>query len=122
MLGWEFFVHIATERVPGQPHTDRALANWMTGLGGTDWIDTLVTTGAATDLGGNGGYPCRYSLTAAEFLKAVKDGVPKHKGPDVFSTKYVVRGGWIGEAIIDLERLHALPPDTMLEVEAWDQS
>jgi hypothetical protein len=75
----------------------------------------------ATDLGGNG-YPKRYTLTASVFAAALKDGIPKHKGPDVFGDDYLLLGVWTGNATIDLELIKALSPDELLEIEAWDQS
>ena len=40
------------------------------------WLDDLVATQEALDLGRNGGYPCRYSMRAATFRSAIAKEAP----------------------------------------------
>lgn len=103
MLGWQIFIH---RQVSGQspdvtnPTNESLLATWMTGIGGTDWLDALVKEGKAVDLGGNR-YPCRYTAIAANVLPKISCGPPPHDGPFVIGDDYVLPGGWVGEVRID---------------------
>jgi hypothetical protein len=93
----------------------------MAGLGGLDWLDSLVKDGKAVDLGGNG-YPVRYTAAAADILPLIASGPPKHSGPPVFSSDYILPAGWIGEVRIDHAKIAQCPRDAQLSIEAWDQS
>ncbi len=62
MLGWQVYI----KREP-----DTLIASWCIGLGGLDWFDELVKEGLAQDLGGNGGYPCKYSAKAEVILPKI---------------------------------------------------
>jgi hypothetical protein len=120
MLGWEFFV---TRQVgPIDPKARRApLARWMTGIGGTKWLDDLASKGGALDLGGNG-YPCLYAVPAAVLVAVLRHGPPRIDAPPVVGENYYLPGGWIGDTNIDLVGLRSIDPLEMLQVEAWDQS
>jgi len=122
MLGWEFFVTLqrnqdALQAAPEEP----TLARWLAGLGGTRWIDSLVASGLAKDLGGNG-YPDSYLLSAGILTAALTQGIPWHDGPTVLGDDYFYEGGWSGNMRINIERLRSLDPSEQLLVEAWDQS
>jgi len=119
MLGWEFFIE--RQRKESDAAKSAALASWMAGIGGTQWIDDLVSRGVATHLGGNG-YPNRYTVQVRALVGVLEQGVPKHSGPFVLGDDYITPGGWTGEVDIDMASLRALAPDELLFVEAWDQS
>lgn len=121
MLGWEFFIFRQGEDGRDYARWERALARWQAGWGGDEWLDDLVSQGAATDLGGNG-YPNRYTVRAGALVAMLRDGLPKHDGPPVIGDDYFLPGGWTGNAKIDIARLESLDPIELLLVEAWDQS
>ena len=76
MLGWEFFIRrqngIGTDT--GQTNAP-LLASWMAGLGGTEWLDHLVSAGVAVHLDGNG-YPSCYSIPAGALVEVLGHGLP----------------------------------------------
>ena len=122
MLCWEVF--ISTQASPARGAvvaTEPALAIWLAGLGGTKWVDDLVAKGIAQDLGGDG-YPDRFLVPAGVLLDVLACGPPKHPGPLATGDDYVLPSGSLGEARIDVARLRSLDPDSLLLVEAWDQS
>ncbi|MDP1537997.1 MAG: hypothetical protein Q8L95_12530 [Burkholderiales bacterium] len=122
MLGWEFFIHEQRETGAGLPAAQgTALASWKAGLGGTQWLDLLVSKGMAINLGGDG-YPNRYAVAAGTILAVLRQGIPKHDGPLVLGDDYMLPSGWTGDASIDIERLELVDPSEILLVEAWDQS
>jgi hypothetical protein len=122
MLGWEFFVtrQVATSAV-SDAAKEKSVASWRAGLGGTEWLDNLVSNGVAADLGGNG-YPNLYKIPASALVAILGQGLPKHDGPLVIGDDYVTPGGWTGGAIIDAAVLQSIDANEDLLVEAWDQS
>ena len=122
MLGWEFFVRKQSYAgADGHAAEGAPLASWKASLGGTQWIDDLVTNSKAADLGGDG-YPNRYTVAAGTMLAVLRQGLPRHDGPLVLGDDYVLHQGWTGDASIDIERLQLIDPSEILLVEAWDQS
>ena len=122
MLGWEFFISPRADAESGsEGQPARLIANWRAGLGGTEWVDSLVRQERAKNCGGNG-YPLRYEISAATLLTVLESGIPRHRGPRVIGDDYQLPADYIGDVTIDLGRLRALPPDDVLCVEAWDQS
>ena len=112
MLGWEVFVY---------PEGDESkkIARWKTSVYGLAWIDELVNTGQAIDLGGNG-YPIRYSVMAGILVSILKDGLPGNESPLVVGDDYTIPKGWNDQ--LHIGNLLEYPPDQVLIVEAWDQS
>ncbi len=122
MLGWEILIERGVNHHPFEtPSKGQLVASWMTGLGGTDWLDLLVSSGHAVDLGGNG-YPCRYALTVGVLLQTLRTGTPKASGPSVIGDNYYIPSNWTGTNRLELEILQAADPLEILVVEAWDQS
>ena len=93
----------------------------MTGIGGTCWLDRMVESGHAIDLGGNG-YPYRYALAVGTLLRTLQSGTPKAEGPPVIGDDYFLPGHWTGRNHIELELLQAADPTELLIVKAWDLS
>lgn len=122
MLGWEIMIQRGANKAPFDASSKGQLvANWMTGLGGTRWLDDLVKSGHAIDLGGNG-YPCRYAIAVGTLLRVLRTGTPQADGPAVIGDDYFLPSNWTGTNHIELEMLQAADPTELLMVEAWDQS
>lgn len=120
MLGWEVFVYRQIRTPQGEPGKI-LLARWMTGLNGLDWLEDLVKTNRAVDLGGDG-YPCRYSIAAGVLSPVLSRGLPAHDGPPVIGDDYALPAGWNGDLKADHAALASRPSEEQLLVEAWDQS
>ena len=121
MLGWEFMVMRATTPDATYETPELLLARWRASLGGTKWIDDLVTAGLALQLQ-YGGYPNQYAVSAGVFAAALAAGVPTHNGRLVIGDDYVHPPGWTGNVELKAEELRSLEPGTMLLVNALDQS
>ena len=122
MLGWEIVIQRGAIRHPFEmPPAGELVATWLTGPGGTRWLDELVESKSAIGLGGDG-YPCRYALTVGALLVTLKSGTPRAHGPPVIGEDYYLPGNWTGANRIELEVLQAADPTEILLVEAWDQS
>lgn len=122
MLGWEIMIERGANRQPFEvPSIGQLVASWRTGLGGTDWLERLVKSGHAIDLGGNG-YPCRYALSVGVLLETLKTGTPAGKGAFAIGDDYYLPSNWTGSSYLELELLQAADPLEILVVEAWDQS
>ncbi len=113
MLGWEFFI------TRGQ--NQQFVASWLAGVGGTRWLDDLVSKGSAKSLGGNG-YPDKYEICGEVLSSVLANGVPEHDGALVIGDDYVQMPGHKTDVKIDMGVIRSLPPDEILTIEAWDQS
>ena len=118
MLGWGVHVY---RGLAGNPSTRIRVARWRTGIFGLTWIDDLVKTGKAMDLGGSG-YPSRYSMPAGVFLSVISKGLPPTESPAVIGDDYVLPSGWNGEIEVDVAALSECGNEEELLIEAWDQS
>lgn len=80
MLGWEIIVYKQVDEgsSPAKPESARGntIASWLAGMDGLHWIDALVKTGKAFDLGGNG-YPLEFTATAEDLVPLLVQGPPK---------------------------------------------
>ena len=109
MLGWWIVIS------QGQPDgamldKESILASWEVGLGGLRWLDDLVADSKAQKLRGDG-YPNRYQGKAADVLPLLDEVTGKidftHK---LFKLK------------VERERMMACPPESVVTIDAWDQS
>jgi hypothetical protein len=114
MLGWEVFVYRPTS-------PDVSIARWMTSVFGLKWLDQLVKSNKAIDLGGNG-YPNKYAVTAGVLLPIIKAGLPVNDSPLVIGEDYVLPEGWSGDIDWNQQEVLACHGSDQLVVEAWDQS
>ncbi|MDY0006430.1 MAG: hypothetical protein RBS22_06355 [Spongiibacteraceae bacterium] len=122
MLGWQLIIRRGAKRAPFDDSVnEQRVASWRAALGGTRWLDDLVESGHALDLGGNG-YPCRYVVAVGTLLEMLQSGTPRSEGASVIGDDYVLPGTWTGDEDIALELLYAADPLELLVVEAWDQS
>ena len=81
MIGWWIVVAAQTPEERDDPAADRRaaiLATWEIGLGGLDWLHTLVDAGKA-EQSSFSGYPNRYTAKAGEVLPLLADGPPPHR-------------------------------------------
>jgi hypothetical protein len=92
----------------------------VSSLDGTYWLDELIATGVATNLGGNG-YPDRYMVAAGSLAQLLIHGVPKRYG-SIILARGADPSTWIANAKIELEQIKAIDPYEQLIVEVWDQS
>jgi hypothetical protein len=125
MLGWNIGV-FRTMDSPEDPATvdskeGARLAVWQTGKGGLRWIDELVQTGSAIDLGGNG-YPNRYTARADHLIPRIVEGPPDAYTTWVHGVEDIIGPGWAGRTVIDTAAIAQCGPDEWLLVEAWDES
>lgn len=94
MLGWEIYIY---EKLPKKNSTDH-LVNARLAVDGLAWIEPLIKKGEAEYIGGNG-YPDFYKVKAKDIL--------------VFMSKHPK---------LDQTKIKAFNGESMLFVEAWDQS
>lgn len=122
MLGWEIMIERGANKAPYEvPLKGQLVATWMTGPGGTRWLDRLVESGHAVDLGGNG-YPFRYVLGVGTLLRVLRSGTRQGDGPPVIGDDYFLPSNWTGKNWLELELLQGADHAELLVVEAWDQS
>lgn len=99
MLGWQILIR--------KESAETSLASWTAGLGGTEWLDTLVNENKAKNLGGNG-YPNSYSAKASAIL------------PLLMPESITAIGG--GNPRLKIDEIESCSADETLIIEAWDQS
>ncbi len=115
MLGWDILAKGMTKQ--GEVIT---IATWSTGLSGCKWLDDLTKQGIGKDLGGYG-YPNRYELPLSVLLDKIVPMPPSGPAPLVIGEAYVSEGSISNfnlhdDVILDLDF------NTVVEIEAWDQS
>lgn len=121
MLGWSVAIFRESDSRLG--HEERwglRLASWTAGLGGLEWLDQLVSEGAAS-VEGNG-YPFHYTAKARALLPRFISGPPKPGGPVVIGDDYVLPAGYLGEVFLQRTQIDSIRADETIVVEAWDQS
>ncbi|CAN5525083.1 hypothetical protein BH09VER1_BH09VER1_50730 [soil metagenome] len=118
MLGWGISVY----RESIYRSESDFLASWMTGLGGTDWLDQLVEDRRAMMICRAGGYPNRYAVELADFLAQLPQLPTPHQGPIVIGDDYVMPSGWRGTLEVNQAALQACKTYEVVIIDAWDQS
>jgi hypothetical protein len=129
MLGWQIIIYrtdLSEQPTDPDAYTKWSdecfLASWMTGIGGTDWLEELVTRGKATDLTQIGSYPDIFSSSADVILPEIGAGPPEGKNPLVIGDDYVMPKNWSGKIKVNESVLKACKPEDKLLIHAWDQS
>jgi len=115
MLGWDILVKGMSKQ--GQVIT---IASWSAGLGGCQWLDDLTKQGIGKDLGGHG-YPNRYTLPFSVLLDKIIPSPPSGNAPLVMGDNYVSDSSHSNFELHDGVILE-IDSNTVVEVEAWDQS
>jgi len=125
MLGWNIGVYKQRDDgaspATAQSQHGARLAVWQTGFGGLDWLEELVKTGQAINLGGNG-YPCRYTATAENLIPRIIETPPASRAAWVYQKGDIITDKWEGRTVVDREAAVNCRPDEWLLVEAWDES
>ncbi len=124
-MGWLTSIHRQTEGhlKPATFGTKAGpeLASWSSCSLGLVWIDALVRDGKAIDLGGDA-YPCRYTITVANFLPEIVRGPPgtgraadaEHPRPD--------HETWKGSDNVNRAAIAECSMDEWLLVDSWDST
>jgi hypothetical protein len=113
MLGWQVYV---------KQEPDTLIASWRIGMGGLDWLDSLVKQGLAQDLGGNG-YPCKYSAKAEIILPKIISSPPINENAKVtLGDDYILdtKDSW--DIKMNQDQIKNCQPSEILTIEAWDLS
>lgn len=119
MLGW--LVIVSTSSSEESNVSDNVIARWEVGPGGTNWIEKLVRSGKAEQQSFSG-YPSRYIARAGDILPLLAEGPPAHTGPAIFGDDYVLPANWRGQVTMYSERIQSCTNESMLTIDAWDQS
>lgn len=118
MLGWYIIIAQQTpeerDKSPKDSKDDAVLANWETGLGGTQWLDKLTQEGKAIQLSENG-YPNRYTAKAKDVLPLIINGIPEN-------VTIFMPVNWKGKIVKFDDKIAACSPEQTLTIDAWDQS
>jgi hypothetical protein len=125
MLGWHISVYRqedggAAAATAGSSRGTR-LAVWQTGLHGLEWLDELVKSGKAINLGGNG-YPLRYTATAEVLVPRIIEKPPEARTPWTSGAGDILTDKWEGKTVIDCAAADECRSEEWLLVEAWDES
>lgn len=128
MLGWYISVYDTTAVDTPSKAIDRKeferqhlIANWEAGLGGLDWIDTLVNEDKGQCLGGDG-YPLRYRVVAHDFFEAMKLNQLAGKSKEVIGEDYLMPENWRGAIKLDIAKIGLVDPNNILLITAFDLS
>jgi hypothetical protein len=125
LLGWNISVHRITGN-PAEPATVEStqgtrLAVWQTGPDGLQWINQLVESGQAIDLGGNG-YPNRYTARADRLLPQIIGGPPQARANWGSDDGDILLPQWVGKTFVDRAAMDECKPEEWLLIIAWDES
>lgn len=121
MLGWEIIIY--REQGHGGSENEHKIADWTTGLSGTDWLDSLVKAGLAQKTESNCGYPWVYVGRAQDILPHLTSQPTPHKGPSIIGDDYFMPTGWKGQINIKGNLVaECLKSNEQITIHAWDQS
>lgn len=126
MIGWNISVYRLAQggAAPAAWDTEQGdrVAVWQTGLHGLDWLDALVTSGDATNLGGDG-YPYRYTVRLSSLMGSIQQGPPHARDTWIFEAGDIIDWSkWPGKTTVYEDVLAKCEPDEWLMVVAWDES
>lgn len=119
MLGWR--INVFQEGAAEYLDSPDIVTTWLTGLGGTDWLDRMAKDGRALMVNSSG-YPCGYIVLWKDLLPELLQQPQPYQGPTVIGDDYVMEKGWCQGKKVNPEALKRCQPDTLMRVNAWDQS
>ncbi len=124
MIGWHISVYRQKDggaaAATAASSQGTRLAVWQTGLHGLRWLDELVKSGNAIDLGGNG-YPLRFTATAEHLVPRIKQP-PEANAVWVCGPQDILTDKWAGKTVVELDAIAQCRIGEWLLVEAWDES
>lgn len=107
MLGWHIVGYLQEGHSSSKGRQgDPILFSWDAGLGGMNWMDELVKSGVAKQIGHNGGYPLVYTARKKDLVLAIENLTARD-----FKSSLNFDHKW-----------DALAPDMLVAVDFWDQS
>jgi len=125
MMGWNVGIYRQAEggSSPAKAGSEEGprLAVWQTDVGGLQWLDELVETRQAIDLGGTG-YPNYYTAQAEHLIPWIVGGPPAARQTWASSQHDVLTSQWEGKTVIDHAVANDCRSDEWLLVVAWDES
>lgn len=119
MLGWHIIVF--PEGGSGRYDSPDVVCRWETGLGGTSWLEQMVENHRALKVNGSG-YPCAYIMLWEDLLPELLEQPKPYNGPLLIGEDYIMEKGWWQGKQVNAEALARCLPDTLMRVNAWDQS
>ena len=119
MLGWS--IHVFPANASGRHDSPDLVCSWQTGLSGTDWLNRMVEERRALMVSW-GGYPCAYVMRWDDLLPELLQQPKPYQGPTVIGEDYVMEQGWWQDKKVNPEALKRCKSDTIMQVNAWDQS
>lgn len=114
MSGWWITVS-DYEKLKAEPYKARDdkrcsyVASWEVDCSGLDWIESLLADSRATLVSRNA-YPNHYRATVRELVKVLPGVLTGELAPQ----------NWRRESVFNSEILASLPPETVLDVVAYD--
>jgi hypothetical protein len=125
MLGWDILVNrqIGGGASPAtwQSQPGNLVATWREGLGGMEWLDELVKSGNALNLGGDG-YPDRASAAAGALIRVITQDLPRLRGWTVVDKHGEKVEPGRRQIVINGDVIAACDDQEWLLIEAWDLS
>jgi hypothetical protein len=125
MLGWNIGIYrqIDDREMPGTSESRQGtrLAVWQTGPDGLGWLDELVKSGKAIDLGGDG-YPFRYTAMAQYLIPEIIHEPPGANSRWICEPTDILSEKWEGKTVVDHVEADCCDHGEWLLVEAWDES
>lgn len=113
MLGWQIYV---------RTENDETLARWTVSVGGLTWFDSMVERGQAEEIASNG-YPTTYKTFGKHILSNLTShNIPSYSGNLVLGDNYIKEAGLTTDVYFNDSALSACNEDSVIFIEAWDQS
>ena len=125
MTGWHISVfrqeEAAAKPASPDPVKGARLAVWQADDEGLAWIQALVKSGDAIDLGSDG-YPSLYTAPTKHLIPTIIKGPPAARETWFYEAGDILTDQWAGKTIVDKKTIKLCKPDEWLIVEAWDES
>lgn len=113
MLGWDILV---------KTENDETLASWTASVGGLVWFKILVERGQAEVISSNG-YPTTYKTFGKHILSNLTShNISSHSGNLVLGDNYIREAGLATDVYFNDSALSDCTEDSVIFIEAWDQS
>ena len=121
MLGFSLTVHLATDYTLYESG-DPFIASWEAGLGGTNWLEALVSEGKAKVIPQGEFLLQTYAVAAEVLLPIIRGGIPSPKNSVVIGDDYIMPADWLSNVTLNEEKISSIANEIELIVDAWDMS